>query len=69
MSDRQPNGIVDKTTGTIHRRETDNSGLTSVCGVTYNLAPGTLSPVLISKQVDRHHTAKCDRCFGDRRGY
>lgn len=63
------NGVLNETTGTIHKQETVGSELETVCGATYNLPEGALRLANIGTAIDMRHTTKCGRCFDDGRGY
>lgn len=62
-------GVLNKTTGTVHKQEIAEAGLKSVCGVTYNVPEGSLQSTDIGTAIELRHTAKCGRCFDDGRGY
>lgn len=63
------NGVLNETTGTIHKRETAGPGLETACGVTYNMPEDSLRAAEVGAAVDLRHTTKCGRCFDDGRGY
>jgi hypothetical protein len=62
-------GILNEVTSTVHRRDTSEQQLHTICGVTYNVPEDHLQPVTIEQQSSSRVTDRCGRCFEDGGGY
>lgn len=62
-------GVLNTTTGTVHKHELGASGLHTHCGVSYTLPPVQLREVRVEQVTGDHSVSKCGSCFEDAGGY
>lgn len=62
-------GILNETTGTIHKRDRGASAFHSVCGITYDVDPDHLQETSIDRATASLNVNKCGRCFPGAGGY
>lgn len=65
---REP-GILNETTGTVHKRDRGGSSYQSQCGVTYHVDAGRLRATSVERATRSQNVTKCGRCFADGGGY
>jgi hypothetical protein len=63
------NGVLNETTGTVHKPRVGGSDLQTECGVAYHLAPGQLRATSIERATTQLGATRCGRCFDDAGGY
>lgn len=56
-------------TNTVHRHETDGSGLATACGTTKHVARNRLQEVAVDRAIADSNAEKCGRCFAKAGGY
>lgn len=69
LSNEAGPGILNETTGTIHKRARGNEALHSICGITYHVDSGHLRQTPVERAADSLNVTKCGRCFEDSGGY
>jgi hypothetical protein len=62
-------GILNKTTNTVHKHELRQTEARTPCGATKYIADRQLDRVDIAEAVTDHEVDKCGRCFSDGGGY
>jgi len=62
-------GVLNKTSMTIHKRETGTEGFKTLCGQSYHLDRGQLQKIRVNEGIEERGAEKCGRCFEDGRGY
>lgn len=62
-------GVLNTSTGTVHKSERGASALHTRCGASYTLPPVQLREVRVEQVTDDHSVDKCGSCFEDAGGY
>jgi len=62
-------GVLNEHTQTVHRHESGEPELHTVCGVSYTLDPEHLLAMPVEKAATDHDADRCGRCFDDGGGY
>lgn len=62
-------GVLNTTTRTVHRRESESSACDTVCGATKFVATERLDPVTVERALAETDAMKCGRCFADGGSY
>ncbi|MFB6136401.1 MAG: hypothetical protein ABEJ04_06545 [Halobacteriaceae archaeon] len=62
-------GVLNETTNTVHKHETEGSEFETECGLTHHVAPERLRKVPVERAVASERTSRCGRCFSEAGGY
>jgi len=62
-------GVLNVTTGTVHKHERGASRLHTRCGASYTLRSVQLREVRVERVADDRSVSKCGSCFEDAGGY
>lgn len=62
-------GVLNTTTLTVHRRESEGSARDTACGATRFVATDRLDPVRVERALEESDAMKCGRCFADGGSY
>lgn len=62
-------GVLNKTTNTIHKYEPGSSDFRTYCGATSHIAHDQLRLISINRADGESDAKKCGRCFADAGGY
>lgn len=62
-------GVLNQTTGKVHKKETERSDRRAVCGATHFVAHDRLKTMPLEQAVSDSDVSRCGRCFADAGGY
>jgi hypothetical protein len=62
-------GVLNETTETVHKRESDPAHGEAKCGATSTVTHDQIRVVPVERAIDEKAATKCGRCFGDGGGY
>jgi hypothetical protein len=62
-------GVLNRTTRTVHKHESDYPSTRTACGATFHLHRDQLEVTTVERALDDASARKCGRCFEDGGGY
>lgn len=62
-------GVLNRGTRTVHKRENGADELRTVCGATGEIDPDRFPDIPVERAKTVHDASKCGRCFDDGGGY
>lgn len=62
-------GVLNTTTKTVHRRETESDDCDTTCGATKFVSTERLDPIAVERALEESDAEKCGRCFSDGGSY
>lgn len=61
--------VLNRTTHTVHRHESDYPALRTACGATFHVHRDQLEMTTVERALAEASASKCGRCFEDGGGY
>lgn len=62
-------GVLNETTGTVHRSQVGGPDLQTECGISYHVAPEQLRATTVERATAEFGANRCGRCFEGAGGY